>query len=267
MDVDAMVPIGKLIDRDFPDYTYIPLLQAPFAGNYRKYVKTRACERVQVGRADQIQLREASRYPSFAVRNLAANGEVWTGVGNATRQCFPDLKTLHKEDYPNENMCSIALRISYGKFDYFTGGDLTCDTEEGEAWRDIETPVAAAAGPVEVAVANHHAYFDAVGPNFVRSLQPRVFIVPAWYVAHPNLLQLRRMFSTKLYAGDRDVFATNMMAANRAVNNQFARLMKSTEGHIIVRVSEGGEEFRVIVCDNADDSDRVKAVFGRYRCR
>jgi hypothetical protein len=75
------------------------------------------------------------------------------------------------------------------------------------------------------------------------------------------------MFSKRLYGGDRDLFATNLMAANRAVNNQFTRLMKSTEGHIIVRVAEGGSEFRVIVCDNADDSDRVKTVFGPYRCR
>ena len=43
MDVDALVPIGKLIDRDFPDYSYVPLLRAPFSKNYLKYVKTSAC--------------------------------------------------------------------------------------------------------------------------------------------------------------------------------------------------------------------------------
>jgi hypothetical protein len=71
-------------------------------------------------------------------------------------------------------MCSIAIRLSYGNLDYFTGGDLTSDTEEsGELWQDIETPVARAAGPVDVAVADHHAYFDAAGPNRLSSGVPR----------------------------------------------------------------------------------------------
>jgi hypothetical protein len=39
------------------------------------------------------------------------------------------------------------------------------------------------------------------------------------------------------------------------------------EGNIIVRVSPGGEDFRVIVTDNSDDSDRVKMVAGPYTCK
>jgi len=273
MDVDARVPIHKLIDRGFSDYDYPVRSQAPFALNYLEYVTSRvnskaACERVQVGSADQICLvRRPDQYPNFTIRNLAANGEVWTGIADGTRQCFPPLRDLQQGDYPTENMCSIAIRLNYGKFRYFTGGDLTCDNEEADKpWRDIETPVARAAGSVDVAVANHHAYFDAVGPNFVRALEPRVFVIPAWYVAHPSILPLRRMLSRRLYTGDRDLFATNVMPANRTVNNQFISQLKSLEGHVIVRVAPGGGEFRVIVCSNLDDSDRLKAVFGPYIC-
>jgi hypothetical protein len=273
MDVDAGVPIGRLIDRGFPNYDYPLPLQAPYALNYLGYVRSReklgeSTERFKVGSASQICLvRHPDAYANFAVRNLAANGEVWTGVADETRRCFPDLKELQKADYPTENMCSIAIRLSYGKFDYFTGGDLTADTEEtGELWRDIETPVAKAAGPVEVAVADHHAYFDAVGANFVRALRPEVFIVPSWYVAHPAALPLRRMLSEKLYAGERDVFATCAMEANRLVNSQFISKLKSLEGNIVVRVAPGGEEFRVFVTDDGDDSDRIKIEMGPYRC-
>ena len=272
MDVDAQVPIGKLIDRGFHDYNYPALFEAPCVLNYLEYVKSRstrgqACERAQVGSASQIRLiRQPGKYPDFAIRNLAANGEVWTGVEDGTRHLFPALETLEKRNYPTENMCSIAIRLSYGKFHYFTGGDLPSDTEDGEEpWRDIETPVARASGPVDVAVANHHAYFDAVGPDFVRLLRPRVFVIPTWYVAHPSILPLQRMLSQRLYKGERDIFATNVMAANKLVNNQFISKLKSLEGHVVVRVAPGGGEFRVIVCDNADDSDRVKAVFGPYR--
>ena len=263
MDVDARLSIRKLIDRGFPDYSYPLAQRAPYAKNYLAYVKSRGgVGRIRVGRADQIVLvRQAATYPTFAIRNLAANGEVWTGRGTSTRRCFPELKDLKPADYPTENMCSLAIRLSYGKFDYFTGGDLTCDTEDAEAWRDIETPVAQAAGPVEVAVADHHAYFDAVGPGFVRALNPRVFVIPAWYVAHPSVLPLRRMLG-----GGRDVFATDVMEANRAVNNQFISKVKSLSGHVVVRVAPGGGQFRVIVCDNNEDTDRVKAEFGPYEC-
>ena len=40
-------------------------------------------ERLKPGRNDQIVLRrDAAKYPNFEVRNVAANGEVWTGVGH-----------------------------------------------------------------------------------------------------------------------------------------------------------------------------------------
>ena len=273
MDIDARIRIARLIDRGFPAYDYPAPQQAAYAMNYLAYVSKRqrigeGCERFQPGRANQIRLvREPGRYPDFKVRNLAANGEVWTGSGEDTRRHFPDLRNLPKENFPSENMCSAAIRISFGPFDYYTGGDLTCDAEEtGEPWRDIETEVARASGPVDVAVANHHAYFDAVGPNFVRLLRPRVFVVQAWYVAHPSIQPLRRMLSQQLYKGDRDIYATNVMAANRIVNNQFISKLKSLEGHIVVRTAPGGKQFRVVICDNEDDTDRVKAVFGPYPC-
>jgi hypothetical protein len=57
MDIDARVPIGRVIDRGFPDYNYPLPQQAPFALNYLRYIKSRLgigekCERIQVGRAD-----------------------------------------------------------------------------------------------------------------------------------------------------------------------------------------------------------------------
>lgn len=274
MDVDARVPIGRLIDRGFPNYDYPLPVDAPFALNYLQYVRSRetlgkSTEQIKVGSASQISLvRHPEPYPNFAVRNLAANGEVWIGIGENARRCFPDLKNLQKADYPTENMCSIAIRLSYGKFDYFTGGDLTSDTEEsGELWQDIETPVATAAGPVDVAVADHHSYFDAVGPNFVRALRPEVFIIPSWYIAHPSVLPLRRMLSQRLYAGNRDVYATCVMEANRMVNNQWIPKLRSLQGNIVVRVALGGEEFRVIVTDETDNSNRIKLVAGPYHCK
>jgi hypothetical protein len=56
------------------------------------------------------------------------------------------------------------------------------------------------------------------------------------------------------------------MEENRVFNGQFNSKMKSMDGHVVVRVAPGGETFKIVVTDNTEDSDRVKAVSGPYRC-
>lgn len=46
----------------------------------------------------------------FEVRNIAANGAVWTGQGEQVVARFPALASLPPEDQPTENGCSTALR-------------------------------------------------------------------------------------------------------------------------------------------------------------
>jgi beta-lactamase superfamily II metal-dependent hydrolase len=186
-DVAEILPIRRFIDRNYPSYNYPVPLNDPYQANYIAFIREQAkngadVEPIHVGSDKQIRLlQEATRFPDFSVRNLAANGEVWTGVADETRHHFPELNSLKKDQYPDENMCSLALRLSYGKFDYFTGGDMTCTDNYGEdPWRDIETKVAQAAGPVEVAIADHHGQRDANGPGYVRALRPQVFIIIAW---------------------------------------------------------------------------------------
>ncbi|MDY7526253.1 ComEC/Rec2 family competence protein [Sphingomonas sp. 10B4] len=183
-DVEEIVPIRRFIDRDAPTYAYPAPQTNVSALNYIAFLKYQATigktvERFKPGSDSQINmLRNAPDYQGFHVRNLAANGEVWTGAGTETQKHFPDLASLKSDDYPTENMCSLALKVSYGKFDYYTGGDLSNFNNYGaEPWRDIETPVAQAAGPVEVAVVNHHGYADAAGPGFVSALRPKEFII------------------------------------------------------------------------------------------
>lgn len=274
-DVAALAPIRTVLDRGFPDYAYPARWRAPFATAYFAFIAARqkageACERMRAGAADQIRLRHggAGEFLSFAVRNLAVNGIVWTGRGDETATAVPALATLAPADFPDENLCSVALRVSYGRFDYYTGGDLHCDNADGtQPWRDVETPVAHAAGRVEVAVTNHHAYFDAVGPESVRALAPLVWIAPVWHLTHLNIAGLERMLSERLYAGPRDVFATDLMPATRLMNDRFMKKVRSAAGHVVVRVAPGGESFRVFVTDHRDERDLVQSATGPYPCR
>ena len=206
------------------------------------------------------------KYPSFEVRNIMANGEIWTGVGSTTRHHFPPLSAANTVR-PTENMSSLGLRLSYGSFDYFTGGDIPGIVLEGQTgWYDVETPVAQAVGPVEVSVLNHDGYMDSMNATFVATLRPRVWILPVWESAHPTHRAYYRLQSTFLYPGPRDMFATNMHEANRVVVVGLDRL-KSDRGHIVVRVAPGGERYHVIIVDDSAETHKVTAVHGPYESR
>ena len=269
-DVAAIIPIGRFVDRAWPDYTYPVAASADFQTNYRAFLEAhrkagKAVERFRPGSKDQFALRHNSPgYPNFEIRNLIANGEVWNGEGDGTRKLFPELSTLTHAEYPAENPCSCAIRLRYGSFGYYTGGDLTNDTNYGrDAWRDSETPAAEVCGKVSVAVTNHHGYFNANGDRYVRALQPKVVVIPAWDSAHPSVNVLNTLFSKAIYAGNRDVFATLVKQENRIANKKTEDL-KSRAGHIVIRVEAGGETFSVHVLSNADESDTVSASFGPY---
>ena len=226
-DVAAIVPINRFVDRAWPDYTYPVPANVDFQKNYRAFLQAqskagRKIERFRPGSKDQFTLlHKSAGYPSFEIRNLIANGEVWTGEGEQTRKLFPELSTLKPADYPAENPCSCAIRLRYGKFGYYTGGDLTNDTNYGrDPWRDSESPAAEVCGPVSVAVANHHGYFNANGDRYVRALQPQVFVIPAWDSAHPTVNVLNTLFSKAIYPGNRDVFSTLVKQENRIANKK-----------------------------------------------
>lgn len=272
-EVAEHVPIHKMIDRGWPDYDYPIPLDFPAVNNYRTFLKARGegdgmeTERFQPGRNDQIvPVRSPESAKAFEVRNLAANGEVWTGVGDNTQRHFPELATLSRGDYPSENMCSLALRVSYGLFDYYAGGDQpgVVDTG-GPFWNDLETPIARAVGAVEAMLVNHHGSIDPANPFFLSALRPRVVVIPAWAVGHPAPGVLKRLLSERLYPGPRDIFATRILEPTAAVIGRRIEQLKSRLGHILIRVEPGGESYRVLILDERAERPTVKAVHGPYR--
>ncbi|MBI4500509.1 MAG: MBL fold metallo-hydrolase [Gemmatimonadetes bacterium] len=157
--VGALVGIKTLIDRGWPDYRYpTPFTDSTFA-NYRRFLEAerargKTVERFRTGAGDQIRLRHApERYPSVEIRNIVGNGELWTGRGDSSRALFPPLATTPQVDWPNENMCSLGFRFSYGPFRYYTGGDVPGTPDPGlPGWHAMESELAGVIGPVQVHV-------------------------------------------------------------------------------------------------------------------
>ena len=275
-EVAEHIPVRTMIDRGWPDYDYpVPLDSEPM-DNYRAFLQWQSrhqgmqIERFRPGRNDQIVLRrDPDQYPEFEVRNLTANGAFWTGTGSAIRQQFPPLETLAPEDFPSENMCSLSLRLSYGRFEYYTGGDLTGIPKIGHPeWQNMEAAVARALGPLEVHVVNHHGSIDPASPPFLAALRPRVHIVPAWSITHPAPSVLKRLLSKRAYPGRRDVFIVRFREETQATIGARARQVKSGEGgHIVVRVAPGGDNYRVLVLDDSAETYEVRSVHGPYGSR
>jgi hypothetical protein len=271
-EVAEVIRIGKIIDRGYPTYNY-PTKVADSTGlNYIQFAMAAArrgvdVEQIEVGSSHQIALvQEPERYPGFQVRVIAGNDQVWHGEGESAVPRFPSQDGVAAEQLASENSCSIALRFSYGRFSYFTGGDLTCDTNYGrDPWRDIETPAARASGPVSVSTCNHHGYFDACGPDYVSALRPRIWILQSWHASHLAMPVLANLYSPILYPGPRDVFCLGLHPAAALSCARFSNLFKSSQGHVLIRVAPGGMEYSVQVLEDGDESNRVKAVFGPYQ--
>jgi len=277
IDVVDVIRMEKIIDRNFPDYDLRrPKANEVYFHQYLRYAQQQelaypgTMERFDVGSNRQFTLRhDTIRYrETFEIRNLIANGIMWTGKEKETVSLFPSLEGVTGIDFPEENTLSSAIKLTYGAFNYYTGGDLTGYPKPGRpAWHDLETPLAPVIGRVEVCVINHHGYNNATNDTFIRTLSPRVFVIQAADALHPNHSTLYRMLAKQLYPAERDIFATNLHPAAKVVIGSLTDQMKSTQGHIVIRVLPGGSEFYVYILDDSqEDSTLVKAVHGPYAC-
>jgi beta-lactamase superfamily II metal-dependent hydrolase len=270
-EVDAGLPIHNLIDRGWPDYAYPAPLTDSATTNFRRFTEARGktglnVERFKPGSTSQIRLRhDAASYPDFEIRNIIANGEIWTGSGARTRQLFPPLEGLAAADRPNENMCSIGFRLRFGSFSFFTGGDLPGAADPGfPSWHAIEPAIAPVIGHVDVHVVNQHGSMGEESEPFIAALQSNIIIVPSWAPSHPAPDVLKRIINSRLPPNPRYVFATDMREAARIVIGQRAAQLAGPAGHIVVRVEPGGAHYTVIVLDNRGEGDAILAVKGPF---
>lgn len=276
-DVAERWPVGTLIDRDYPRYDFPKPLRGnddSSLQNYFRFVDAKGAdgkmrtEGLAVGRTDQIRLLHAAKdYPTFSVRGIAANGVVWTGKRGQTRATLSPGTIIDPKGQFNENPLSCVIKISYGGFDYVTGGDLTGVNEPDQpAWFDIESKVAPVVGPVDVMTLNHHGNRDATNAAYLRTLRPRVLVEQTWVSDHPGGEVVQRMASRTLWAGPRDVFATFIAPETAtAIGPVLTKNYKSLEGHVVVRVRPGGQSYDVFILDDRSRDRLVTAHFGPYK--
>lgn len=110
-EIAESLPIVRLIDRGWPDYSYLPPPASDKTyANYRRFVaESEAAGSIKMfhaeaGSATQIrQVRKPQPGLPFEVRIVAVNDRVWTGNGDATKIRFPALDSIPvREDWPDQ---------------------------------------------------------------------------------------------------------------------------------------------------------------------
>lgn len=281
-EVGNLLPIKTLLDRgsDYPidlkdtkiqkeinkddAYGMVATLK-----NYWKFIdyqsKTNGLmhKTLEAGERNQIKLKKSPNdFPNFAVRAIAVNGNIWTGQNSGSYSVFS------RGNYPGENPLSTCIKITYGDFDYLTGGDISgIDALGGTDFNAVESHIAPVVGAVDVATLNHHGNRDSQNAFYVRSVRPRVWIQQNWSSDHPGEEVLRRITSTALYPGERDIFSTVMLQANKDVIGGRLNSYKSQQGHIVVRVHKEGAKYDIFILDDGSEKREVLAKFGPYESK
>lgn len=243
-----------LIDRGFDNEISRQFLEAsPTVDNYIKFIDYHTENlgmqylTFEVGSNQQFALlNNSEKYSNFEVRNIYGSGKIWEG-GSSDKYfiAVPEGENL------SENNKSTGIRITYGLFNYFNGGDITGVDNEGYfPPHSMEAQAAPVIGPVDVATLNHHGNRDSQSPFYVRTIRPRVWVLQNWTSDHPGSSVLRRLTSPRLYPGQRDIYASCIFDATKNVVGDMINLIEQKTGHIVIRVYPGGDNYSVYILDD-----------------
>ena len=219
--------------------------------------------------AQFVMCNNPSAHPSFSIQNIQANGIVVKEGKPVT--LMPSPESITRTAIPSENHLSTGILLKYGSFKCYLGADIPGSApayEERPTWHDVESLVAPIVGEVDVTTTNHHANRDAMTPFYLSILKPRVIIQEVWSSDHPGHEALIRMTSQKIWQGERDLFATAMLEANRLViGDLIEKSYRSLNGHILLRVEPGGKQYRVYILNSETESRHVAAIHGPYQTK
>jgi len=154
-----------------------------------------------------------SQAADFNWEIAAVQSEIRLGNGITLTVCSLDGNELvSPESRCSANDISLGVRISYGNFQEWIGGDLS-GVSTGK-YIDVETCTAPCVGDIEVLRVNHHGAAYSTNEAFLRTLDPEVSIISVGEHAtygHPDLDILTRLAATS------DVYLTTLGNSDGAI--------------------------------------------------
>ena len=206
-----------------------------------------------VGAVNQIAMLHGgmSRWPNFRIVNLFANSVYWDGSRKI------DYAPRYFKMHPNangripENSLSMGIRVEYGPFKAYFGGDIDLP--------DFEDKLGAVVGPVDVCKTNHHACPSSMGAEFCRSVRAQAYMTSVWSPNQITERNLINMASRKLYPGERVILPGFLpdIKKREYSGRPFMDDMLPVQGHSVFKVSPGGKLFSLFVLTDEDESMTV----------
>lgn len=274
-DVGETIRFKQFFDRGYPNYNYpVEVGRNIHFNNYYNFINYHkkefgaTQEPFKVGALNQIAMKHnAQKYSDiFSIRNIAANGEVWSGEGDKTIRYY-DLNPDNTSSSGNENTKSIAFRIDYGQFSYFAGGDIAGSVKNADGeYINIEAKAGEACGEVDVCKCNHHAYLDAMHPDFLRNVKAKAYIDAVWDQYHTQPEIIERMLSQDIYQGER-MFYTQYIVEKARKEHADKEWMKGVcpyDGHIVIKAYDEGRKFKIYRLSAEDEEMIVQAIYGPF---
>ena len=272
-----VVPFDKMIDRAYSSsdvkYEFVEQSGTDVSAGYDSYAnfiywarsaKGLKVERAKLNSTSQIKLlNNPSAYPDFVVEVNAVNGYV-KGEGQENANML------------SENGNSISFMISYGDFDYLTSGDGGTNALMGMS-------LARAIGKkIEAMKAHHHFAWKTMSSAMMKIYQPKVVVSQSFYDHQPDMGHDWKCNGTdysvnstnefqnawKAYGTDEEKhwYFTNIHPTVVQMYPGEVLKMKSRNGHVVIRVKEGGDEFYVYVLDDTDTEYKVVQIDGPFTC-
>ena len=281
-EVGLSIPIDKVLDRG--DWSSRPSADYYDNGgkkryqlyiNYLDYAARKqgtVRETLKIGHEDQIVLKhDSAKYTTFHLRTIASGGDIWTGSGTDVNTTYmpsaAECAKNHEAWSINENILSNVFLLSYGNFDFFSGGDIQFTGKSSYSWKDIELPISKVMKKVEGMKASHHSTANTNSTELLGALKPDFYIAGVWRDVQPNPTTLKRVMEANPSVR---IFATNLASSNvttlknAGVNpDNFA----TTGGHVVVRVIPGGGKYYIYVLDDSNQDYKVKSKFGPFSAK
>ncbi|MCC7399002.1 MAG: lamin tail domain-containing protein [Planctomycetes bacterium] len=180
-----------------------------------------------------------------ARRQQITLGGVYALGGGATLTCIAENGNIVGGGFVNptassqeENSRSIVLRLDYGQFSMWLGGDLTGG---GNSTADVESAASLACGDVDLYKLNHHGSSTSTSTNLVTRLSPELAVVSCGYqnsYGHPNATPVNRL-NQALAA--RALLSTTTGSANTIGFGVAGHIRIDTDGRRYRATAENGD--------------------------